>query len=372
MQKTVTIDARWLVGGIGTYTRNLLEGLHECSNGFQIHAIVRSADSASVQQCCARTSVLDVPIYTVREQVLIPKAAGACDLLHIPHYNAPLLHRGPLVVSIMDVIHLSSPYRCSWGSYVYAKPMLNLVARKADHIITVSEFSKRQILETLHVPESKITVIPCGVRPEFRPNGPGPECTEALKILGIQGRFLLYVGNLKPHKNVSTLLRAFAQLRDQNKCDHSLLIVGDDRRWRHAVEAECLLLGIKQKTVLVPYVSQALLPKIYASADVVVMPSIVEGFGLPVVEAMACGTPVVASKAASLPEVGGDAVLYFDPASPEELAARVIHLLESRELRALMRDKGIQRAKQFTWREAARRHVEVYDEILSKSPKEHA
>jgi glycosyltransferase involved in cell wall biosynthesis len=367
MSKTVAIDARWLVGGIGTYTRNLLQGLHDCANGLQIHAIVRSFDSARVQECCARMTVLDVPIYTVREQVLIPRAAGACDLLHIPHYNAPLLHRGPLVVSIMDVIHLSSPYRWNLGSYIYAKPMLNMVARKADHIITVSEYSKTQIMDVLGIPESKITVIRCGVESEFKPNGNTRECSEALKVLGIHGPFLLYVGNLKPHKNVSTLLRAFGQLCSQKNWQHSLLIVGDDRRWRHSVEEECRQLGIRQKTVLVPYVSQSLLPKIYSTAAIVVMPSIVEGFGLPVVEAMACGTPVIASRAASLPEVGGDAVLYFDPANAEELAAQIARVLDSSELRALMRQKGIERAKQFTWQEAARRHIDVYNRLLGVS-----
>jgi glycosyltransferase involved in cell wall biosynthesis len=364
MSKTVAIDARWLVGGIGTYTRNLLEGLHGCANGLQIHAIVRSGDAASLQECCVRMTVLDVPIYTVREQVLIPRAARACDLLHIPHYNAPLLHRGPLVVSIMDVIHLSSPYRWNLGRYFYAKPMLNMVARKADHIITVSEYSKAQIIEILGVAGSKITVIPCGVKAEFKPNGNAGECSEALKILGIHGPYLLYVGNLKPHKNVSILLRAFAQLNSQKQLRHSLLIVGDDRRWRHSVEEECRQLGIKEKTVLVPYVSQSLLPKIYAAAEVLVMPSIVEGFGLPVVEAMACGTPVVASRVASLPEVGGDAVLYFDPTNPEELAAQIARVLDSSELRTEMRDRGIQRAKQFTWPEAALRHIDIYNQLL--------
>jgi glycosyltransferase involved in cell wall biosynthesis len=367
MPKTIAIDARWLVGGIGTYTRNLLQGLHECVNALQIHAIVRSGDNAIVRQWCARTTILDVPIYTAREQVLIPRAARACDLLHIPHYNAPLLHRGPLLVSIQDLIHLSPPYRRTVSSQIYAKPMLNVVSRKADHIITVSEYSKSQIVELLGVPESKITVIHCGVAPHFHPNGNSGPCMDALKALGIQGPFILYVGNLKPHKNVPTLLRAFAQLRCRNGFDHFLLIVGDDLRWRHSFLEECRALGIREKTIQVPYVAESLLPGIYAAADAVVMPSLMEGFGLPVLEAMACGTPVVASRAASLPEVGADAVLYFEPTRADELAHQVARVLESGELRTLMREKGIQRAHQFTWQKAARRHIEVYEDMLGVS-----
>ena len=161
MLKTVTIDARWLVGGIGTYTRNLLQELHHQVNGFAIEAIVRKRDCGRVRNFCAGVTVIDTPIYTLREQLLIARASRRCDLLHVPHYNAPLLHRGPLIVSIMDVIHLSSPaYRDNLSTLFYARPMLNAVARKANHIITVSHYSKNEIVRALGIPESKITVIP--------------------------------------------------------------------------------------------------------------------------------------------------------------------------------------------------------------------
>jgi glycosyltransferase involved in cell wall biosynthesis len=365
MPRTVTIDARWLVGGIGTYIRNLLHGLRELGNGLQVHAIVRSGDKAGVQGLCARSTIVDVPIYTAREQLLIPRAAHGCELLHIPHFNAPLFHRGPLVVTIMDVIHLSSPaYRNRLSSHIYAKPMLKAAARKAEQIVTVSEYSKSQIVEVLGIPESKVSVIHCGLSEGFRADYGPEECADALKALGVRAPYLLYVGNLKPHKNVPTLLRAFAQLRDAGKRRYALLIVGDDRQWRRSVEEECRRLGITDATTIIPYVEQSLMPKIYAAADVVVMPSAVEGFGAPVLEAMASGTPVVASCVASLPEVGGDAVLYFDPHSPEELAAQITQVLESSELRTTMRDKGIQRAKQFSLQQFARAHVELYNQLL--------
>jgi glycosyltransferase involved in cell wall biosynthesis len=365
MRKIVTMDARWLVGGIGTYTRNLLREFHRQENAFDVQAIARTLDSDSIRPFCSDVTVIDAPIYTLREQFLIPKAARHSDLLHVPHFNAPLLHRGPLVVSIMDVIHLSSPsYRRNVSTFCYARPMLNAVARKADHIVTVSAFSKRQIVNTLGVSDSKVSVIPCGVSREFFQPSSRVNSLDAARRLGICTPYLLYVGNLKPHKNVGTLLRAFAQLRKRKLPQHSLIILGDDARWKSSVVDEMGRLGIRDAVTIIPYVPQSLLPKIYAAADLLVMPSTVEGFGLPVLEAMACGTPVIASNAASLPEVAGDAALYFDPASPDDLALQIEGMLRSSELRAVLQRRGIRRAKQFTWQQSACGHRKLYNRIL--------
>jgi len=368
MSKIVAIDARWLVGGIGTYTENLLQGVGRSVNGLEFHAIARGADEARLKEICPHVSVIDVPIYTAREQFLIPRAAKGCDLLHVPHFNVPLFHRGPLVVSIMDVIHLRSPnYRHTLSSMLYARPMLNAAVRKADHIITVSNYSKIQIMEALGTPSCKISVIPCGVGKQFRPYEDDRKFRDAARILGINGPFLLYVGNLKPHKNVGTLLRAYAQLHNGRRITHSLVIVGDDARWKCSVIKESERLGIRDSTVFVPFVSADLLPRVYAAAELFVMPSTVEGFGIPVLEAMACGTPVVCSNAASLPEVAGEAALYFDPASADELASQIERLAHSKGLCASLREKGLQRAKQFTWQEFTRSHMEVYHLLLGLS-----
>src|ERR1700740_907705 len=325
MSKIVAIDARWLVGGIGTYTENLLHGLRQSTNGLEFHAIARSGDVARVKELCSRTTIVNVYIYTMVEQILVPRAARGCDLLHVPHFNIPLLHRGPLVVSIMDVIHLRSPkYRHKLGSILYAWPMLNAAARKAEHIITVSNYSKAQIMETLGTPGSKISVIHNGVGAQFRQNVNAKEV--AARALGTDRPFLMYVGNLKPHKNVITLLRAFAQLHQRKTFPHSLLIVGDDPRWKRSIVEECIRLGIRDSTIFLPYVSPELLPRLYAAAELLVMPSTTEGFGLPVLEAMACGTPVVCSNAASLPEVAGDAALFFVSARHEGISERISHL----------------------------------------------
>lgn len=365
MTKTVAIDARWLVGGIGAYTEKLLLGLGKNTNGVELHAITRQADAARVKDLCTGVTVVDVPIYTAMEQVLIPRAARRYDLLHVPHFNIPVLYGRPMMVSIMDVIHLRSPkYRNSLSSLLYAWPMLSAAARRADHIVTVSNYSKTEIMEALGAAESKISVIHCGVGGQFRRDVAEQGSRSAAEALGIRRPYLLYVGNLKPHKNVITLLRAFADLRNDGKISHMLLIVGDDARWKHSVVEECERLGIRDSTVLTPFVSAEIFPKIYAGADLLVMPSTIEGFGLPVLEAMACGTPVLSSNAASLPEVAGDAALYFDPASHEDLASQILRLLESADLRESLRDLGLQRAKKFSWQESNRKHMEIYSQLL--------
>jgi len=365
MNAKVTIDARWLAGGIGTYTKELLAGVCQSPDGFEIQAIARQRDAKLVAQWCPLVKIVNMPTYTLGEQLAVPWAAKGCDLLHIPHYNAPLLHRGPLLVSILDLIHITDPvYSRSLRSWVYARPMLNLVARKAEHIVTLSEYSKARIIEHLGVAPAKVTAIYCGVNGQFRCGDRKEAYAAVSEALGIQEPYLLFVGSLKPHKNISTLLQAFMLLRQRHNIRQRLLIVGDDARWKSLLVEECSRLGIQDATTFVPYVSQELLPKVYAGADLLVIPSTIEGFGLPVLEAMASGTPVVCSRAASLPEVAGDAVLYFDPASAEELAEKIEKLLNSTELQESLRAQGLERAKLFTWEESTRKHLELYQRLL--------
>jgi glycosyltransferase involved in cell wall biosynthesis len=366
--RNITVDARWLVGGIGTYTRHLLQALHGDGNGFQVYAITRDQHRLELEQCCERVTVVNTPIYTVREQWDIPRAAAGCDLLHVPHYNAPLLQRTPMVVTIHDIIHVTdSDYRARFKSRVYARPILKMVARKAHHIITDSEFSKAQIVEHLDVPASKVTRIYCGVNGDFRFADRHEAVGKVARTLDIKLPYILYVGSLKRYKNVSTLLQAFARLCKRPGIPHRLLIVGDDAQQKPNLLSEAAELGIKDRTHFLSYVHNELLPLIYAAADVLVMPSRIEGFGLPVLEAMACGTPVVCSRAASLPEVGGDAVVYFDPASADELEQTLERVLGSDELQRDLSKRGIERATQFSWRESARQHAEVYRRVLEES-----
>jgi glycosyltransferase involved in cell wall biosynthesis len=257
-------------------------------------------------------------------------------------------------------------FRRTLPSLVYARPMLAVASRKADHIVAVSEFTKRQIVERLRIAPEKVTVIYHGVSSHFRVSNHEQASQAASSALQLRRPYLLYIGTLKPHKNIPTLIRAFALLRGRRKVEHQLLIVGDDPKWKEELVSLCSRLGIAGHVSFFPHVAHAILPQVYAGADLMVMPSFIEGFGLPVLEAMACGAPVVCSRAASLPEVAGHAAEFFEPSSVDDLAEAIERVLSSPERQAELRQKGLERAKQFSWGECARRHCEVYRRVLQE------
>jgi glycosyltransferase involved in cell wall biosynthesis len=366
MLAEIAIDARIGNTGLGTYTHNLIVGLAVYSTDFAIRAIVHQHNADRVAAVCGRVAVVNTPIYSVREQMEIPRAASGCALLHVPHYNVPLLYMGCLLVSIHDLIHIMEPaFRRSLASWCYARPMLKLSARKAAHVITVSQYSKVQIVERLGIAPSKVSVIYNGVAAQFHSRDRQECATRISEALSLHTPYLLYVGNLKPHKNVIGLLRALALLRQRRQAALQLLVVGEDATWKPALRRECARVGLEDTVRFIPQVSDDLLPVVYAAAELLVQPSTLEGFGLPVLEAMACGTPVVCSNAASLPEVGGNAAEYFDPYSVEDMAAAIRRVLSSSSRREELRQKGLLQASRFRWDECVRQHAEVYRRLLA-------
>ncbi len=361
----VVFDARWLSTGIGTYTLQLISRLKSCGDIY-LRALTAAEHKTVLEPFCDQVTVVNSGMYSTREQVEIPWAAGQCDLLHVPHYNAPVFHRGTMLVSIHDLTHiLDDSFRASWKSRIYARPMLRLAAANADHIFTVSEYSKRQIVEHLGVTDSKVTVAYNGVSPQFFPE---PHDESRVKVgcsYGFEGPYVLYVGNLKPHKNIAGLIRAFALLGSRRKVDHKLLIIGGDRAGHSGMRTLAAECGLNGSAVFVPQVSFGQLRTVYSGADVTVLPSFEEGFGLPIVESMACGTPVVCSSAASMPEVGGNAAEYFDPRDIESMASALEKTLFSQDRWQTMRRLGIEQAARFTWESCARKHYEIYKGFLN-------
>lgn len=361
----VVFDARWLSTGIGTYTLQLISRLKTCGD-IHLRALTRPEHKAVLEPFCDQVTVVNSGMYSTREQVEIPWAAGQCDLLHVPHYNAPLFHRGAMLVSIHDLTHiLDHTFRATWKSRIYAQPMLRLAAANADHIFTVSEYSKRQIVEHLGVRARKVTVVYNGVSPQFFPELRDESRIRVGRSYGFEGPYVLYVGNLKPHKNVAGLIRAFAALRSRQTIEHRLLIIGGDtagRSEKRRLAAEC---GLNGSAVFVPAVPLEVLRTAYSGADLTVLPSFEEGFGLPLVESMACGTPVACSSAASMPEVGGAAAEYFDPRDIESIANAIEKVLFSPEHWQTMRKLGIDQAGRFSWESCARKHYEVYRGFLN-------
>ena len=366
-ERVIAIDARMLEhSGIGTYLRNLLARLAATENEYVFEVICRRREVlGGLPSARFRFVPAQSPIYSLREQWEIARLARHAQLLHSPHYNAPLLLRGKLVVTIHDLIHLTDPsFRRTFAAQFYARPMFHLVARRADYIIANSEFTKQQIVERLAVSPSKVSVAYLGVSERFRPRDHNEAFLRAASLMGVSRPYILFVGNLKPHKNLKTLLRAFAQTCAHSDFDLQLAILGDDRKWKPGLVSESTSLGLAERVIFGSHVPYDDLPWVYAAAEILVMPSLIEGFGLPVLEAMACGTPVVCSRAASLPEVAGDAAEYFEPTSVDDLAMAIERVLRSSQFQVTLRSKGLERARLFSWEEFANRHCEVYREAL--------
>lgn len=369
MERVIAIDARMLEhSGIGTYLRNLLEHFAVIENEYVFEVICpRKEALGGLPSDRFRFVAAKSPIYSLSEQWEIARLARHAKVLHSPHYNAPLLYRGTLVVTIHDLIHLTDPgVKRTLGARLYARPVYNLVARRAGRILSDSEFTKQQIVKHLSIPASKVSVVYLGVSQHFCPRDRNQAIARVSSRLGLKRPYVLFVGNLKPHKNVKTLIRAFARIGAQNEIDHQLVILGDDRKGKEALASECERLGIAERVLIVPQAPYEDLPWVYGAAEVLVMPSLIEGFGLPVLEAMACGTPVVCSRAASLPEVAGDAAEFFEPTNVDDLAATLERVLRSCELRESLRHKGLERVKLFSWRECARRTLEVYGKAMEE------
>jgi glycosyltransferase involved in cell wall biosynthesis len=382
MTPTVTIDARMQCAtGIGTYLRELLAGLAQLDHEFRFRVLCAPPDTVQLGnpaqngadvgmdmplQDDERFEFLraEAPIYSLREQWEIARLARERDLLHCPHYNIPYFHKGRMVVTIHDLTHITDrafvPNRLA---YRYARTMLNAAAHHAREVITVSEFSKRCICKTLNVPADKVRVISYGIPRRMYPNG--SVGMGAIEKLAVTKPYVLFVGLLKPHKNVQALLRAFKLLPEHVRNSHQLVIAGKLDSGYPAVQQLSQELALGERVVFTGHVTDEQLRALYARAKVFALPSLNEGYGLPVLEAMAYGVPVVVSNVSSLPEVAGDAGILIDPRDDQNISNAIERLLADETLRKSLGERGRQRAHSFSTMDFALRHLEVYRAALA-------
>ena len=367
----IAIDARKLRDfGIGTYVRNLLRYIGRLDQSTEYVVLCYEADRDAITRFGEnfRTVLDSSPGYSLREQVTVPldlRRAGA-SLFHAPHYVLPPLTPCPSVVTIHDCIHLRFPqYLRGRIAHTYAHTSMWIAAHRSSRIITVSEASKRDILSYFRVPESKIDVIPNAIDERFW-EMPSPEDIERVRErFQLNDPFVLYAGNIKPHKNVERLIDAFHTLKKSGFAEVKLLVIGDEvsryatlRRavHRHQLHKHVRFLG---------FVPDQTLAVLYRLAAAFVFPSLYEGFGLPPLEAMASGTPVITSNVSSLPEVVGDAALLIDPYDPDALAHAMRRVLSDEQLRETLRERGLARARHFSWDRSIARVRAIYDEVLA-------
>lgn len=363
----IAIDVRKINDfGIGTYLRNLIRHLPGLDSDNEYYLLGYRRDEELLRSLSTGFELAFVKArnYSLSEHVTIPVKLKRirADLYHAPHYVLPYMTPCRSVVTVHDVIHLLFPqYLPSRFAIHYARHMIGRALERAELVMTVSNASKRDLLGFFDVEESKIRVIPNGIDPTMTRELDPVELDRVRQRFQLQGRNALFVGNIKPHKNVERLISAFAKLREESQfADLTLIVVGDEiskypslRRAveRHKVRANVRFFG---------FVPEQTLVALYRTANVFVFPSLYEGFGLPPLEAMANGTPVVTSKISSLPEVVGDAALTVDPYNVDEIAGAMKSILSDESLRKRLTHNGRVRAEQFSWEEAVSRIHETY------------
>jgi glycosyltransferase involved in cell wall biosynthesis len=367
----VAIDARKLHDfGIGTYIRNLLRHLARIDHDTEYVLLCGEADLGVAAQLGPnfRAVLEPSPNYSIREQIHVPWVLRRerPDLYHAPHYVLPAAISCSSVVTIHDCIHLMFPqYLPNRMAYAYARAQMWTAAHRSDCILTVSDASKRDILHLFNISPEKIVVVYNAIDAHFSVTPPPDAVARVRERYQLDHRFVLYVGNIKPHKNLVRLIEAFSELRTGELEDVKLLIIGDEisklPALRHAVHRHKLHKHVR----FLGYVPDDQLTVLYRLAAVFVFPSLYEGFGLPPLEAMASGTPVVVSNVSSLPEVVGDAAVLVDPHDIDSIVDGLRSVLTNPARAEDMRRKGLERAGEFSWERSVARTLEVYRRVGS-------
>ncbi len=364
----IGIDARKLHDfGIGTYIRNLLRHLARLDRDTEYVILARPADCDALGSLGENFRAVPETAanYSFAEQIRIPLALRRerVTLFHAPHYVLPPLVMCRSVVTIHDCIHLMFPqYLPSRAALTYARASITLASRRATRVLTVSESSKRDILRFVDVPADKIDVIYNAYDERFGIEPREEDMSRVRERYQLQDAFVLYAGNVKPHKNLERLIDAFDLVRKRGLEHLKLVLIGDEISRYAALRRAVHHHQLHKYVRFLGYLPEETLAVMYRLAGVFVFPSLYEGFGLPPLEAMASGTPVVTSNVSSLPEVAGDAAVLVDPYHPEAIADGIERVLCDEALRRDLRAKGLARARQFSWEASVRRVREIYGE----------
>lgn len=342
----VAIDARMIeASGIGTYIQHIIDSdIYDVAvgNPDTIHKYNKNIDVVNFESS----------IYGLKGQLLFPflelKTRGV-DVIHFPHYNVPLLYSGKFVVTVHDLTQIIFPELLGNKFKVaYAKCLMSHALKKSRHVFTVSNNSKKDINRIFGIDNQKISITYNAVDEDFRKKRL-EEYEYAYEMYGITKgkKVLLYVGNLKPHKNLGRLLEAVAML--ENREEYVLVLAGRSFVGDELIAKEKKL-GIDELVIHTGEVTKEELVDLYNLADLFVFPSLYEGFGIPPLEAMACGTPVVASNTSSIPEVVGDAAVMFDPRKSDDLVNAIYSVFQSDFCYNGIISKGFFNASDFSWK----------------------
>ena len=372
----IAIDAHTVgtkLGGNESYAVNLIEGLAQIDNVNQYTIYITTNEARErfgnrwpnfkVRSTLPHTPLIRIPLTLSAELRKNP-----VDVLHV-QFTAPPFCPCPVVVSIHDLSFEHLPETFKRRSRTQLRLTVRHSARRAARILSLSEHTRQDIIETYGVPPQRVTAIPLAAPDHFGPVTDYRELQRVRHNYGIDGDYILSVGSIQPRKNLARLVRAYASLRESGSADKlpKLVLVGK-RAWLYDETLRVLdETKIKDAVVLTGYVPESDLTALYSGALCFVYPSYFEGFGLPPLEAMKCGAAVIVGNRTSLPEVVGDAALTVDPFDVDAIAGAIRKLVNDESLRRELSVKGLQRANEFNWRETARKTLAVYKEVSRQS-----
>lgn len=364
----LAFDARMaLHGGIGTYVRHLLSALIESKGLDHLCVIGAPSNTLTTSTPGACRTPFQVPVYSLWEQVCRLPNPHHATLWHSPHFNLPGRWTGPLAVTIHDLIHLKDTrYARTWLARPYAGWLLRQAIRRAGKLIAGSEAAKQDLCEWGRVPPDRVAVIPHGVADDFRIAPGEAQIARVLRAHHINPPFVLWVSTIRPHKNPLVILRAFAQMIARHEIPHRLVMVGHLPRWYREPVAESRRLGLGERVIWTGPVPEADLPVLYHAARLLVMPSHLEGFGLPVLEAMAAGLPTLVSSTPALAELVANPDVMVKADDVDAWSGQLYNGLFNDDFRRAIRQHGLARSAQFTWRRTADLHLDVYRAILGR------
>ncbi len=354
----IGIDVAKAVGppdGIATYTAGLLAGLAQADSpeSFRLYGLSATVERAALE---ARVGPLPASFELMPPG---PPRAGEVDVFHAPAHQLPRLPGTRMVFTLHDLTFLSHPELHTLGNRLLCLEGLSRALAQGARLVAVSESTRRDALARLALPPEQVRVIPGAARTEFRPRD-GSEVTALRARLGLGKPYLLALGVLEPRKNLRRLLRAFAELPEPLRREQQLVVAGRRGWLDEGPESWPEARALGEELRWLGEVVEGDLPALYSGATALAYPSLYEGFGLPPLEAMACGTPVLTSEVSSLPEVVGEAAVLVDPQRIESIRDGLARLLGSAELQQRLREAGLERARLFSWQKTAFALIEVY------------
>ena len=368
----IGIDGRELekgtMTGMGRHVINFLTHATKARPAY--HFILYGKEKTEVPISTENLTVKIIPerVTLWWDQVSLPRALqdDKVDVFLSPYIKGPFLAPCPYVTTIHGLIFLKVSVYTGWRYGIYNgifKQWGRFLSRRSSTIITSSLHSKQDIIELFRIRPSKIVVIPIGTLPEFRPIQDRQAAFGIMRKYGVSSPYLLYVGNFKPHKNLRRLLEACRKVLKNLNTGHQLVLAGKDERYRPEIEKTVKDLDLAASVTFTGLVSDEDLPFLYNGAQAFVFPSLYEGFGIPVLEAMACGTPVITSKVTSLPEIVGDAGLLIDPENIDEMARAIHLLLTDSALCEKLILKGLERSKLFSIEQTSGKILNLLERI---------